>query len=148
MSDAPTTPQEYLDAVPAECRELIDAIRGTILDHLPDGFEETIEFKMLSYVVPLERFADTYNGRPLPVLSLANQKQYVSLYLMGIYADEGERDWFVDAWEQTGKKLDMGRSCVRFRRLDDVPLGVVGEAVARVSVDDIIVAHERAHGRG
>jgi len=147
MPDSPTTPQEYLASVPDDRRALIDTIRGAILGHLPNGFEETIEFKMLSYVVPLERFADTYNRRPLPVVSLANQKQYVSLYLMGIYADEAEREWFVDAWAAAGKKLNMGKSCVRFKRLDEVPLDVIGEAVARVSVDDIINAHERARGR-
>jgi hypothetical protein len=147
MPDTPVTPQEYLAQVPDARRELVGAIRRTIIDHLPEGFEETIEFKMLSYVVPLERFANTYNSRPLPVVSLANQKQYVSLYLMGIYADDREREWFVDAWKATGRRLNMGKSCVRFKRLEDVPLDVVGQAVARVSIDDIIQAHERAHGR-
>ncbi len=148
MSDASTTPQQYLDRVPADRRDLVAAVRQAILDHLPDGFEETIEFGMLSYVVPLDRFSDTYNRRPLPVASLANQKRYVSLYLMGIYADEGERNWFVEAWRATGRKLNMGKSCVRFSRVDDVPLDVIGEAVARVSVDDIVAAHQRAHHRG
>jgi hypothetical protein len=102
---------------------------------------------MLAYVVPLDRYPDTYNGRPLQVAALANQKQYVSLYLMGVYADDAERDWFVDAWNATGTKLNMGKSCVRFKRLDDVPLDVVGEAIGRVSVDDMIAAYERSRRR-
>jgi hypothetical protein len=138
------TPSEYLDGVPADRRELFDAVRDTVLTSLPDGFEETIEFGMLAYVVPLDRYPDTYNGRPLQVAALANQKQYVSLYLMGVYADAAERAWFTDAWAATGAKLDMGKSCVRFKRLDQVPLEVVGEAIARVSVDDMIAAYERS----
>ena len=115
-----------------------------MLANLPDGFEEAIEFGMLGYVVPLERYPDTYNKRPLQVAALANQQQYVSLYLMGVYADEAEREWFTEAWAATGKRLNMGKSCVRFRKLDDVPLDVVGEAIARVSVDDMIAAYERS----
>ena len=148
VTDETQTPDAYVAAVPDDRRELIDALRATILEHLPEGFEETIEFGMLSYVVPLDRCADTYNGRPLPVVSLANQKRYVSLYLMGVYADDAERDWFVDAWTRSGKRLDMGRSCVRVKRVDDVPFDVVAQAVGRVSIDDLIAAHDRAHDRG
>jgi hypothetical protein len=97
------------------------------------------------YQVPLERFPDTYNGQPLAVAALASQKNHMALYLMGVY---GEDDvWFRERWAATGKRLDMGKSCVRFRRLEDVPLDVIGEAIARNSVDDMVVAHERAHGR-
>lgn len=138
------TPNEYLDGVPAERRALVDAVRATVLANLPEGFEETIEFGMLGYVIPLDRYPDTYNGRPLQVAALANQKQYVSLYLMGVYADEAERQWFTDAWTATGTKLNMGKACVRFKRLDQVPLDVVGEAIARVSVIDMIAAYERS----
>ena len=138
------TPDEYLSGVPDDRRGLVDAVRATVLDNLPDGFEETIEFGMLGYVVPLDRYPDTYNQRPLQVAALANQKQHVSLYLMGVYADEGEREWFTEAWNSTGLKLNMGKSCVRFKKLDDVPLDVVDQAVARVSVDDMIAAYERS----
>lgn len=140
-SDA-TTPQEYLDELPDDRREVVEAVRATILENLPDGFAETMTYGMLSYVVPLERFPDTYNGQPLGVVSVANQKNHVAVYLMGIYADDAERDWFVDAWTATGTKLDMGKSCVRFKRLDQVPLEVLGEAVARVTPQDLIDAHE------
>jgi hypothetical protein len=141
-----TTPEQYLAELPEGRRELVETIRRTILDHLPDGYEETMTFGMLGYVVPLEVFPDTYNGEPLGSVALADQKQYVAVYLMGIYADEAERRWFVDAWKATGRKLDMGKSCVRFEKLDDVALDVLGEAVARIPPDQVIAAHEQAHG--
>jgi hypothetical protein len=141
-----TTPAQYLAELPDDRRDLVETIRRTILDNLPDGYEETMTFGMLGYVVPLEVFPDTYNGEPVGSVALANQKQYVAVYLMGIYADEAERSWFVDAWEATGRKLDMGKSCVRVKKLDDVALDVLGEAVARVPPDQIIAMHERQHG--
>ena len=121
-----TTPEQYLDELPEDRRHLVESVRSSILENLPDGFVETMSFGMLGYVVPLEDFADTYNGQPLSVLALANQKNHVAVYLMGVYGDDAERDWFVDAWRATGKKLDMGKSCVRFRNLDDVALDVLG----------------------
>lgn len=78
---------------------------------------------------------------------LANQKHHVAVYLMGVYGDDDQREWFVDAWANTGKKLDMGKSCVRFKKLDDVALDVLGTAVARVTPDDLIAAHEAVHRR-
>jgi Domain of unknown function (DU1801) len=99
---------------------------------------------MIGYYVPLERYPDTYNGQPLGVASLANQKNHMAMYLTGIYSDDAEASWFKDRWRSTGKKLDMGKSCVRFKRLDDVPLDVVAEAIARTSVDDFIASYERS----
>jgi hypothetical protein len=142
-----TTPEAYLDELPEDRREVIEAVRATILEHLPDGFTESMTYGMLSYAVPLEVFPDTYNGQPLVTISLANQKRHVAVYLMGVYGDDAERDRFVDAWKATGKKLDMGKSCVRFTRLDQVPLEVLGDAVARVTPQDLIDAHQAAHGR-
>ncbi len=141
------TPDEYMAELPDDRRDLVATVRSTILANLPDGFEEAMSFGMLGYVVPLEHFPDTYNGHPLSVVSLANQKNHVAVYLMGIYADEDERSWFIDAWKATGKKLDMGKSCVRFKRLDDVALDVIGEAVARVGPEDLIAAHEAVHSK-
>jgi hypothetical protein len=142
-SDAATV-DAYLAELPEDRREAIAGVRSTILEHLPGGFEEGMQFGMIGYYVPLERFPDTYNGEPLTVAALAGQKRHNALYMMGIYG--GDDAWFRERWEATGRKLSMGKSCVRFRRLDDVPLEVVGEAIARVSVDDLIAAHERAHG--
>jgi hypothetical protein len=144
-SDA-STPEEYLRALPSDRRELVQAVRRTILENLPDGYREVMSFGMLGYVVPLEDFPHTYNGQPLGAIALASQKHHVAVYLMGIYADDAERRWFVDAWKATGRKLDMGKSCVRFKRLDDVPLEVLAEAVSRVPPERIIAAHESVHG--
>lgn len=142
-----STPDEYLAELPEDRRSIVETVRSTILDHLPEGFEETLTYGMLGYVVPLDRYPDTYNGQPLSVVTLANQKNHVAVYLMGVYADDDQRDWFIDAWSATGKKLDMGKSCVRFKKLDDVALEVLGEAVARVTPQDLIAAHEAVHRR-
>ena len=130
-----TTPEQYLAELPEDRRDLVETIRRTILDNLPDGYEETMTFGMLGYVVPLELFPDTYNGEPVGAVALANQKRHVAVYLMGVYGDEAERRWFVDAWAATGRKLD------------DVALDVLGAAVARVPPEQIIAIHDRAHGQ-
>jgi hypothetical protein len=145
-SDA-TTVEGYLDGLPDDRRPTIEAVRRVVLDNLPEGFEEVVLYGMLSYVVPLERYPDTYNGQPLTVASLANQKRHMALYLMGVYGDEGGAAWLRAAWAETGKKLDMGKSCLRFRTLDDLALDLVGAAIARTSVDDFIAAYERSRAR-
>ena len=141
-SDAETV-DAYLAELPAERREAVEAVRRVILENLPDGFVEGMQYGMIGYYVPLERYPETYNGQPLGVAALASQKRYLALYLMGIYAD-GDAAWFRERWTAAGKKLDMGKSCVRFRRLEDVPLDVVGEAIARTSVEDFIALYERS----
>jgi Domain of unknown function (DU1801) len=117
----------YLAELPDERREAIGAVREVVLANLPDGFEEGMQYGMIGYYVPLERYPETYNGQPLGVAALASQKRHISLYLMGIYANDDGATWFRERWEAAGKRLDMGKSCVRFRRLEDVPLEVVGE---------------------
>jgi hypothetical protein len=141
-SDAPTV-DAYLADLPEERRGPIASLRSVVLEHLPEGFEEGMQYGMIGYYVPLERLPDTYNGEPLSVAALASQKRHMALYMMGIYGSDDA--WFRERWEATGHKLNMGKSCVTFRRLDDVPLDVVAEAIARVSVDDLIAAHEQAH---
>jgi hypothetical protein len=142
-SDA-TTVEQYLDELPDDRRPTVEAVRRTILANLPSGFVEGMQYGMISYYIPLERYPDTSNGEPLGIASLANQKRHISLYLMGIYANDYDARWFKERWEATGKRLDMGKSCVRFRKLDDVPLPVVGEAIARTSVEEFIAAYEEA----
>jgi hypothetical protein len=144
-SDALTV-ESYLAALPDDRRDAIAAVRKVVLDHLPEGFEEVMQYGMISYVVPFERFRDTYNGSPLTVASLASQKRHMALYLMGVYGEDGAQEWLRERWAATGKKLDLGKSCLRFKRLDDLALDVVGEAIARTSVADLIAAHERSHG--
>jgi hypothetical protein len=101
---------------------------------------------MISWVVPLARYPETYNGQALAVASLANQKRHMALYLVGVYGDEGSQQWLRERWAEAGLKLDMGKSCLRFRRLDDVDLGIIGGAIARIPVDDFIAAYERSRG--
>ncbi len=106
------------------------AVRQVILAHLPQGYEEAMNWGMISYQVPLATYPDTYNGQPLLYAALASQKNYMSLYLSGIYADEAARHSFEAAYRATGKRLDAGKSCVRFRKLDDLPLALISETIA------------------
>jgi uncharacterized protein YdhG (YjbR/CyaY superfamily) len=142
-SDA-ATGEEYLASLPEDRREAIAAVRAVVLEHLPDGYEECMSFGMIAWVVPLSRYPDTYNQQPLALASLASQKRHMALDLNNVYSDEPTRDWFLSAYESSGKRLDMGKSCVRFKRLDDLPLDVVGQAIARTSVDDFLASYEAA----
>jgi hypothetical protein len=145
-SDA-TLVEEYLDDLPDERREAISAVRDVVNEHLPEGYEEVISHGMISWVIPLEDYPDTYNGQPLGVASLASQKNHMSLYLLGVYADEGLEDWFRAQYAERGLKLDMGKSCVRFKRLDQVPLEVVGEVIRRVPPDAYIARYEASRAQ-
>lgn len=140
-SDA-ESPGTYLAELSPERRETLARVREIILENLPEGYEEGMQFGMISYHVPLGRYPDTYNGRPLGVAALASQKNYLSLYLLGIcYAPETER-WFRERFAKGGKKLRMGKSCVRFEKLEDLPLDVIGEAIRRVPPEDLIETYE------
>lgn len=141
-SDAVTV-EGYLAELPKDRDQAIGTVRQVILEHLPPGFDEVMQYGMISYVVPLERYPDTYNGQALTVASLANQKRHMAIYLMGVYGDADAEKWLRSRWP-TAKKLDMGKSCLRFKRLDDLALDVIGEAIARTSVDDLIAAYERS----
>ena len=145
-SDAATV-EEYLAGLPEDRREALEAVRGVVLENLPEGYEECISSGMISYVVPLSRYPDTYNGQPLALASLASQKRHMALYLNNVYSDPETREWFVAAYAATGKRLDMGKSCVRFRRLDDFPLDVVAQAIARTSVDAFLSLYEAARSK-
>jgi hypothetical protein len=144
-SDA-TTVEGYLAELPDDRRAAIATVRDVVLAHLPDGFDEVVQYGMLSYVVPLDRYPKTYNGEPLAIASLANQKRYMALYLIGVYGDEASQAWLRERWAETGLRLDMGKSCLRFRSLADLDLGIVGEAIGRTSVDEFIAQYERARG--
>ena len=136
-SDAKTV-DEYLSELDDGRREAIAAVRGVILDNLPDGYEETMQFGMITYVVPFSVLADTYNGQPLMYAALASQKRHMAVYLTNVYADGSVERWFRERYLATGKRLDMGKSCVRFRKLDDLPLELVGEAIARTPIDEFV----------
>lgn len=140
------TIDDYLDALPEDRREAIEAVQKAIQAGIPDGYAEEIRWGMLSWEIPLETYPDTYNDQPLSYVSLASQKNYMSLYLMGIYSDEGNRAWFEKAAAERGAKLDVGKSCVRFKKLEDLPLDLVTEAVGRFTVDDYIKTYEKRRG--
>lgn len=140
--------EEFLAALDPDRRADVERVRRTILDHLPEGFEEGFNWGMITYQVPLERYPDTYNGQPLMVAALAAQKRHLSLYLIGIYADEEARDRFEEAYRATGKRYDVGKSCVRFRTLDDLPLDLIGESIASMTVEGFIEKTEAARQRG
>jgi uncharacterized protein YdhG (YjbR/CyaY superfamily) len=135
---------EYLSQLPADRRAALSELRRLIQQHLPRGFEEGIHFGMIGYCVPLSRYPNTYNGQPLGIVSLASQKQYISLYLMAVYGDPAKERRLTEAFRKAGKKLDMGKSCVRFKSLDDLPLEAIAEVVAGTSVDDFIALYEAA----
>ena len=146
-SSSAGTPEAYLAELSLERREAIAGVREVILENLPEGYEEGMQYGMIGYLVPLDRFPDTYNGQPLGVAALASQKNYMSLYLLGVYGDPGAREWFENRFAASGKKLSMGKSCVRFKRLEDLPLDVIGEAIAKIPPDALIRQHEAARAR-
>ena len=143
---AAQTVEDYLDELTDDRRETVEAVRDVVKANLPDGYEETVQFGMISYVVPLERYPKTYNRQALQYAALASQKNYVSLYLMNVYGNQETERWFLDSYKASGKRLDMGKSCVRFKSVEDLPLDLVGEAIARTSVDDYIALYETARG--
>ena len=144
-SDA-TTPDEMIAALPPDRREAIAAVRDVIRANLPPGYQEGMLYGMIGYYVPLERFPDTYNGQPLGLAGLASQKNYMSLYLNTVYGDPETERWFRERYAASGKKLDMGKSCVRFRKLDDLPLDLIGETIARTPVDRYVEQYEAVRG--
>ena len=117
-------------------------VRDTINAHLPEGYVEQVDWGMISWVVPLEDYPDTYNGKPLAYAALASQKNHVSVYLLGLYTDGPEASWFREQYAERGLRLDMGKSCVRFKTLDEVPLDVLGGAIERIPVGEFLARYE------
>jgi hypothetical protein len=142
MQSKAASVEEYLDSLPPDRREAISKVRDVILRNLPPGYEEGVQYGMISYYIPLSRYPKTYNNQPLGLAALASQKNYMALYLMNIYADLETLNWFKDSYAKSGKKLDMGKSCIRFKRLEDLPLEIVGQAIMCNSVDDFIALYE------
>ena len=137
--------EEYLAALPEDRREAITTIRKVILKNLPKGYEEGIQWGMPSYFVPLSAYPSGYNCQPdqlLPFVGFASQKNHMAFYGFCIYMDEELKNRFVEEWRNTGKKLDMGKSCVRFKKLEDVPLKVIGDAAKRVPMKKYIKQYE------
>jgi Domain of unknown function (DU1801) len=142
----PQTPDEYIASLPEDRREAIAAVRNVVRDNLPPGFEEGMQYGMIGWYVPLERLPDTYNGQPLGLAGLASQKNYMSLYLNTVYGDPKTERWFRERYAASGKRLNMGKSCVRFTRLEDLPLDVIGDTIARADVDRYLAQYAEARG--
>lgn len=143
----PLTVSQWLASVPAERRAAIDIVRETVNEHLPDGYEETVDWGMLAWVVPLDTLPDTHNGRPLMLAALGAHRKLMTIYLMTVYGDPKIRKEFEAAYRKTGKKLDMGGSCVHFRTLDDLPLDLVADTIARVSVDEYVARYRQSRAK-
>lgn len=145
QSDAESVDQ-YLAELPDDRRNAIETVRDEILRRLPDGYVESMNWGMIAYEVPLDVYPETYNRKPLMYAALANQKNHMAVYLSGVYADPAATDGFHERYRATGKKLDMGKSCVRFRSIDDLPVELIGETIASLSLEAFIELYERSRG--
>ena len=144
MQSKAKTVDEYLSELDESRRDAISTVRNVVLENLPNGYEEMMLFGMITYAVPLTVVPDTYNKQPLMYAALASQKRHMALYLTNVYGDETVENWFRERYRATGKRLDMGKSCVRFRKLDDLPLELVGEAIAKTSIEEFVDIYRRS----
>ena len=148
MQSEAKTVDQYLAALPEDRLHALEEVRGVILANLPDGYEEVMNWGMITYQVPLTTYRNTYNGQPLMYAALASQKNHMAVYLTGIYLDELARRDFEAEYRTTGKRYDVGKSCVRFKRLEDLPLSLIGKAVAACNVDDFVSRVKQLRSRG
>lgn len=150
MKPAATTPKEYIDQLPADRKKVISKLRATIRKNLPKGFKEEMNYNMLGYVVPHSLYPNGYHcdpSKPLPFMNLASQKNFIAVYHMGIYADKQLLNWFTKRYEkQVEGKLDMGKSCIRFKKMDTVPFDLIGELAAKMTPQDWIKLYEKNTG--
>lgn len=149
MQSKAATVAQYLKELPPERRAIVAAVREVVLANLDPDFEEGMGYGMISWHVPHRVYPPGYHCNPklpLPFAALASQKNYLSLYLTSVYAERAEESWLRKEFEKAGKKLDMGKCCVRFKSLDDLPLAVIGKAIARVRAREHIAHYERSLG--
>jgi hypothetical protein len=138
------TVEQYLQELPEERRAVVSAVRDVVLRNLPRGYREGMGYGMIGYVVPLEDYPDTYNRQPLAYAALAAQKNYYALYLNCVYQDPAQEQWLRDEFAKAGKKLDMGKSCLRFKKLEDLPLDAIATLIAGTPPAEFIAQYERA----
>jgi uncharacterized protein YdhG (YjbR/CyaY superfamily) len=150
MRSEASTVQEYLAELPEDRRDAIGQVRDTIRANLPEGYQEVMNWGMITYQVPLGVKPDTYNEQPLMYAALASQKKHMAVYLSAIYMNDEARADFESAYKATGRRYDIGKSCVRFKKLEELPLDVIGEAIAGFPVEAFIETYEagRARARG
>ena len=142
VSSAAVTVDEYLAELPPERAEIVRTVRRVILERLPAGYEETMNWGMIAYEIPLTRYPTTHNGQPLGILALAAQKRHYALYLNAAYSSPELAKRLRDGYAAAGTKLDLGKSCLRFKDLDGIELDVVGDIIAAVTPDDYIALYE------
>ncbi len=147
MRSSATNVADYLRELPEDRRTVLETVRRVINDHLPPGYEEAMNWGMITWQVPLETCPDTYNGQPLMCAALASQKRYMAVHLMGIYTSPSVRAAFEAAYRATGKRFDAGKACVRFRKLADLPLDLIGETIAALPADELVRLAEDTHRR-
>lgn len=141
-----STPAEYLEVIPEERRAAVEKLRETIVENLPEGFQETVGYGMIGYCVPHRLYPAGYHcdpKQPLPFAGIASQKHFIALYHMGLYANEELLEWFVSEFPKYSKrKLDMGKSCIRFKKPDDIPFELIGQLMQKMSVEDWVTLYE------
>ena len=146
MTSDAKTPEEYINALPSERKEAIAKLRNTILKNLPKGFSETMGYGMIGYVVPHSLYPAGYHcdpKLPLPFMSIASQKNFVAVYHMGIYANKALFDWFVNEYPNHAKrKLDMGKSCIRFKKIEEIPYDLIGTLAGKMTSQQWIDIYE------
>lgn len=147
MQSKAKTPQAYIDEVPEERKPYFEQLRNTILENLPKGFEETMNYGMIGYVVPRSIYPDGYYcdpKTPLPFASIASQKNFIALYHSGIYADKEIHDWFVTEYPKHCKyKLDMGKSCIRFKKPEAIPFALIAQLFQKMELNDWVSLYEK-----
>ncbi|GMU54699.1 MAG: hypothetical protein AMXMBFR33_38450 [Candidatus Xenobia bacterium] len=141
------TVEDYLDSVPSERRATLLRVRELVRESLDPGFEEGLQYGMIGWFVPLERYPKTYNGQPLTVVNLGSQKNHMALYLMCLYSAPEQRQRFEAAYLKVGKKLDMGKACLRFKKLEDLALEAISGELKQVTVDGFLAAYEASRRR-
>jgi hypothetical protein len=148
MTSDAKTPDEYINSLPEDRKVSIEKLRNVILKNLPKGFQEGMNYGMLGYYVPHSIYPKGYHCKPtdpLPFMGFASQKNSINFYHMGIYANAALYDWFVAEYPKySSRKLDMGKSCVRFKKFEDIPFELIGELVTKISVEDWIATYESA----
>jgi hypothetical protein len=142
-----TTVAKYLAELPPERRKVVAAVRRMVLEHLPAGYRETMGWGMISYGIPLSVYPDTYNGQPLCYAAIAAQKTHYALYLMCAYGDPKQVRALEQAFAKAGKRMDMGKSCLRFKRLEDLPLPAIGKVIASTPPKRYIAIYEASRAR-
>ena len=147
VSSKAATPDEYIAELPPERQALVSRLRDLVNANLPPGYVERMNWGMISWEVPLERYADTYNGQPLSFAALAAQKNHTALYLNCVYASEQRTIALKEAWAAAGKKLDMGKSCLRFKRPDQLADEVLAQTIRSIPVDTFIAEYEATRAR-